>query len=457
MPAHRGLLWLVGLFGLLLPGIWADTPANCTFNDIAGKWTLYEGSRIHNGSIDCSSIVSVARKLRVDLRYPDIAVDEFGNHGHWTMIYNEGFEITINQRTFFAYSYFTKEAENVTSFCDRTFPSWSHDVTLRHWACFHGRKHSPVLPKMHRDPFHNMPRGEEVLPWESMQQLVDSINGAQTSWRAEVYEPFVGKTRSEMLRISGGKRSWLPHKVSPTPSSPKLQMIASTVPPAFDWRNVEGVNFVSPVRDQGGCGSCYAFSAMGMLEARLRVQTNNTLQVTLSPQDIVSCSKLSQGCEGGFPFLVAGKYAKEFGAVEESCNPYVGEDGPCTGRTCLKHYTASYSYIGGYYGASNEDLMKLELIRGGPFSVSFEVYPDFHDYRSGIYHHTGLGDFNPLEIVNHAVLLVGYGINETTSEKYWIVKNSWGPGWGEDGFFRIRRGNDEVGIESCTVHAVPIP
>jgi len=63
-------------------------------------------------------------------------------------------------------------------------------------------------------------------------------------------------------------------------------------------------------RNQGSCGSCYAFSSMGMLESRLRVQTNNTLQVQLSPQDVVSCSQLSQGCDGGFPFLVAGKYAK---------------------------------------------------------------------------------------------------------------------------------------------------
>ena len=83
------------------------------------------------------------------------------------------------------------------------------------------------------------------------------------------------------------------------------------LPSSWDWRNVNGVNYVSDVRNQGGCGSCYAFSSMGMLEARIRILTNNTLTPVFSTQDVVSCSKLSQGCEGGFPFLVAGRYAKE--------------------------------------------------------------------------------------------------------------------------------------------------
>ncbi|GFS44135.1 dipeptidyl peptidase 1, partial [Trichonephila inaurata madagascariensis] len=67
-----------------------------------------------------------------------------------------------------------------------------------------------------------------------------------------------------------------------------------SLPQEFDWRNVSGVNYVSPIRDQGGCGSCYAFSSMAMLESRLRIQTNNKVQVVFSPQDIVGCSKYSQ-------------------------------------------------------------------------------------------------------------------------------------------------------------------
>jgi len=103
--------------------------------------------------------------------------------------------------------------------------------------------------------------------------------------------------------------------------------------------------------------------------------------------------------------------------------------------------------------------MKEALVTGGPLSVSFEVYDDFTMYKSGVYHHVALlsGPFQPLELTNHAVLLVGYGTDEATGDDFWIVKNSWGPDWGEDGFFRIRRGTDECGIESMAVEVSVIP
>ena len=105
--------------------------------------------------------------------------------------------------------------------------------------------------------------------------------------------------------------------------------------------------------------------------------------------------------------MVAGKYSEDFGVVEESCNPYTGEDGVCqTPTTCERHYATNYAYIGGFYGACNEALMRIELVKNGPLAVSFEVYDDFMSYKSGIYHHTATKDyqnfgFNPFEITNH--------------------------------------------------------
>jgi len=97
------------------------------------------------------------------------------------------------------------------------------------------------------------------------------------------------------------------------------------------------------------------------------------------------------------------------------------------------------------------------LVKNGPMSVSFEVYHDFMQYKGGIYQHTGLKDrYNPFEMTNHAVLLVGYGVDKKSGMKFWIVKNSWGESWGENGYFRIRRGTDECSIESIAVESFPI-
>ena len=104
--------------------------------------------------------------------------------------------------------------------------------------------------------------------------------------------------------------------------------------------------------------------------------------------------------------------------------------------------------------------MRIELVKNGPVSVSFEVYSDFELYYGGIYHHVALEDgvpgFDPFELTNHAVLVVGYGADPKTGEKFWSVKNSWGESWGEDGFFRIRRSTDECSIESIAVKSFPI-
>lgn len=215
---------------------------------------------------------------------------------------------------------------------------------------------------------------------------------------------------------------------------------------------------------------------MALLEARLRIETNNTEKTVFSTQEVVDCSRYSQACDGGFPYLIGGKYAQDFGVVDEACYPYTGATGKCkepsssngtlSDAQCRKRtYTARYEYVGGYYGACNEELMRLELVKNGPIAVGFEVYPDFMSYSGGVYEHTTaehhqtmsrLG-FNPFELTNHAVLVVGYGVDHRTGKKYWIVKNSWSEKWGLQGYFWIRRGTDECGIESLAVAATPIP
>lgn len=108
----------------------------------------------------------------------------------------------------------------------------------------------------------------------------------------------------------------------------------------------------------------------------------------------------------------------------------------------------------------NEALMRISLVKNGPFTVGFKVYSDFFNYRTGIYYHTGLLEkFNPFEATSHSVLLVGYGTDMSDPEApldYWIVKNSWGDNWGEQGYFKIRRGTNECAFESAAVESFPI-
>ncbi|XP_071485947.1 dipeptidyl peptidase 1-like [Diadema antillarum] len=248
----------------------------------------------------------------------------------------------------------------------------------------------------------------------------------------------------------------------PIPVTPDVALAASALPAEFDWRNVNGQNFVTPVRNQEQCGSCFSFASMGMLASRLQIATNNTVKKVFSPQDIVACSQYAQGCEGGFAYLTAGKYAEDFGVVEESCYPYQGKDMSCSKEkpNCRRYFATDYRYIGGFYGGCNDELMRTALVKNGPVAIGFMVYDDFFNYKSGIYHHTGVKNlmlkYNPFEITNHAVLLVGYGTDAATGQKFWIVQNSWGDTWGENGYFRILRGVDECGFESTAMESFPI-
>ena len=93
----------------------------------------------------------------------------------------------------------------------------------------------------------------------------------------------------------------------------------------------------------------------------------------------------------GFPYLVAGKYAQDFGVIPEACYPYKAKDEHChpTHLGCNRTYVSEYDYVGGFYGGCNEPLMRVELVKNGPIAVSFEVYEDLVMYKRGIYHHTG--------------------------------------------------------------------
>lgn len=296
--------------------------------------------------------------------------------------------------------------------------------------------------------------------------LVAGVNAMQASWRARSYPQFQGMTMHEMLNMMGGAHGRV-HSLPMALPNINGDSAADALPAQWDWRDVNGVNYVGPVRNQGSCGSCYAFAAVGMLEARSNIALKLPQpSITLSPQSVVSCNPYSQGCRGGFPYLV-GKFGEDFGIQLEQSFSYSGVDDmqnpkcrdsidPTSTARVLR--VKDYHYIGGFYGGCNEADMRMELYQNGPIVGTFDAQGDFQHYSSGIYHHieeTNGMTVNKWEKTTHSVLIVGWG-EAQDGEKYWIIRNSYGPQWGEGGYIRFRRGTDECAMESMSVAATPI-
>ena len=132
---------------LLCSYVRADTLANCTYEDVRGTWLFSIGKGGNDNTINCSLDFQVVSKLKVQLLFPDVAVDSDGNVGLWTMIYNQGFEVQINKMKYFAFSLYKKSGKEVTSYCDRTFNGWSHEAAAykpSNWACYKGEKQSAL-------------------------------------------------------------------------------------------------------------------------------------------------------------------------------------------------------------------------------------------------------------------------------------------------------------------------
>mmetsp|Transcript_14264 Transcript_14264/g.44875 ORF Transcript_14264/g.44875 Transcript_14264/m.44875 type:complete len:382 (+) Transcript_14264:88-1233(+) len=233
------------------------------------------------------------------------------------------------------------------------------------------------------------------------------------------------------------------------------------LPRTWDWSAARGRNFLEPVMDQADCGSCYAAAAMRMLTARHKIHQNDTGVPPWSISFPLYCSEYNQGCKGGYGFL-ASKWSEDVGLLPASCAPYSTTGTcqvSCNVQQLKKRYrAANHRYIGGFYGGSSSAAMMMELYRNGPLVVSFEPTEDFMFYAGGVFGQQHLGVPAPLrkhasewQQVDHAVLLVGWG--EELGQKYWLVQNSWGNTWGEDGFFRIARDINDSGVESIAVAA----
>lgn len=437
-------MWLI-LFWL--PVVWADLPVHCLHHEILGRWNFMlsppSPERSSCGHLRPDSVdfqprrddVQVGKHLTISLMDPNVAEDEHLQRGTWTMVYDEGFEVEINNLNFFAFSNFSFElaqggsTKHNISHCDQTMVGWYHNTDRTEFGCYYGSKVMTQEPPAEQAaavrPVHLGKKPKTLLYQTKLshhhqRKVIDKlsakIGNESLGWKAKTMEKWNGLSMLQVNSYAGIKRSrrstamLRQHAAKLKTLSGRVKrrsflqqtsvlQLSKPLPGSWDWTNVSGRNFVEPVMDQSECGSCYVAAAVRLWAAKY---------------GLVGLKEL-QG----------------------------------------KRYRAdNHRYVGSWYGEHGDKVeeIKAELYHNGPLILGLEPTEDFMWYSEGIYRSPSSSDLMhstssfEWERVDHAVLLVGYG--EENGRKYWKLQNSWGEDWGERGFFRMVMGENDSGIES---------
>jgi len=312
------------------------------------------------------------------------------------------------------------------------------DYTFGHYTKEFGKKYAPSEIAMRESIFN-----------DKLAEIISHNAGNHSSYTKGVNH-LTDRTEKEFRKLLGYRkdlgsilRASLPYQ-APSP----IDM--ATLPASVDWRNVGAV---TPVKNQGHCGSCWTFAAAESVESAFFLATGKLQE--LSQQQIASCTPNpthcggTGGCEGGIAQLAFdGIQQDSDGLATEWTYPYIsyfGENFDCK-------YNSSTMDIGarvvGHTNVLSNDYNSLmaAVAINGPISISVDA-SSFSSYEKGV--HDGCDMSSP--DINHAVQLVGYG-TDSAYGAYWLVRNSWGPFWGENGYIRIRR---QTGTQVCGVDKTP--
>lgn len=255
------------------------------------------------------------------------------------------------------------------------------------------------------------------------------------------------------------------------------------LPTDWDWREESDCASLKEIRDQSECGSCWAFGSVEAMTDRICIQSDGEQTVHLSAQDVTSCCHLADmGCHGGVPPTVyiywtatgivsGGNYGDTsmcYSYQKEPCNHHsdanassypscddVGPDvAPLCANECIDNgadWDGDKNKGAGKTQYDNVDDMMQDLYQNGPITGMFFVKQDFLSYSSGVYDCSN--KLSPM-LGGHAIKILGFGEEDGTP--YWLVANSWNEEWGDEGFFKIRRGENDCQIEDFVLNGGPV-
>jgi len=315
--------------------------------------------------------------------------------------------------------------------CVAAAPSSGHKLEFKAWKAKFGKAYA------HAD--------EEVYRYgvfQSNMETIEAHNAKGFPWTMGANQ-FADMTPAEFLTTYGGGAK-VPSSVPVSAPQPGL-LSDDDLPSSVDW-TTQGV--VTPVKNQGQCGSCWTFSTTGSVESINAINGNGL--TPLSEQQLVDCSTAApnSGCNGG-NVMVALEYINSNGGLcTETAYPYTAQNGTC--QTSCTPVTTVATYV---YVTAESDTALAGAIAKQPVTVTVEADQSVFQFYSGGVMNSACGSR-----LDHSVLAVGYGVDSDSSLSYYKIKNSWGATWGEAGYIRLVRdatlngGKGQCGILSYSIY-----